>query len=531
MGSKFNLTPLIIRNEKGEIYDVKDLKMDYKTSKFKILEIRTLEDIPIVEISMNDTTLLDIDKNLGTVALVYKSANGEFLNKEVVDLLEKEKLIESKSEEEILYNKIKVEVQFEMDMPKGTELEKAKHTECLKKSISDENSRKYIISKIRKILMQKYDDLEFEKVDKYCYKIFADLYGMGVLQELDDDIEIGEIMVNASVYPKFDCKIYYIKNGKKYKYDKTFKNLEDMKQVFSRTVQFQNKELNGVNNAIVEAVRPNQDRVNIIIPRASEQWVLNIRKFTNFIPSLDMMYQSGTVTPDINELLKVLVKGKSNIGIGGPMGTGKTTFINFLLSHTPPMERKVIIASVPETDTERVLAGHDVCIFNVDEEKGFTFEKHVKASLRTTADRVIIPESRGGEFKQLYEANLKTKGNMFTAHAIDDYGFLDMCVDMYMSSPDCGNESAEYIKDKLCKGIDIIIMMCKLDGKIRIKSISEVEVDENYKFVKMNRLYEFKFDPENPTEGVYSKTGNKITDALKRRLNEQGVPMSLLKEF
>lgn len=531
MSEGFNSTPLIIRDEKGDIYDIKDLKFDFRNSEFKSLEIKTVDDIPITEISMNSSTLLDIDKNLGVVALYYKTSDGKLLDKEIVDLLEKEKTLEIKDEEEIQYLKIKSDVQFEMDMPKGTEIEKGKHTECLKKSISDENARKYILSKIRKILMQKYSYLDSSKIKSYCYRIYSELYGMGILQELDDDMSVGEIMVNASTYPRFDCKIYYIKYGKKYKYEKTFKTLEDLKQVFSRTVQFQNKELNGVNNAIIEAVRPNQDRVNIIIPKASEQWVLNIRKFTNFIPSLDMMYQSGTVTPEINELLKVLVKGKANIGIGGPMGTGKTTFINFLLSHTPPMERKVIIASVPETDTERVLAGHDVCIFNVDEEKGFTFEKHVKASLRTTADRVIIPESRGGEFKQLYEANLKTKGNMFTAHAIDDYGFLDMCVDMYMSSPDCGNESAEYIKDKLCKGIDIIIMMCKLDGKIRIKSISEVEVDENFKFKAMNRLYEFKFDPENPTVGEYKKTKNKISYALKSRLNEQGVPMSALEEL
>lgn len=531
MRSGFNSTPLIIRNELGDIYDIKDLKLDYRTSDFKILEIRTADDIPIKEIPMSNRTLLDIDKNLGTISLIYKTQDKRVITQEVVDLLEKEKLEKSTSEEELLFNKIKEEVKYEMDLPKGTELEKNKHTECLKNSISDENAKKYIVSKIRRFLMQNYEYLDFDVMDEYVYRIYADLYGMGVLQELDDDISIGEIMVNASTYPKFDCKIYYVRSGVKYTYPKTFKNLEEMRQVFSRAVQFQNKELNGVNNAIVEAVRPNQDRVNIIIPKASEQWVMNIRRFSNFIPSLDMMFQSGTVTEEINELLKVLVKGKANIGIGGPMGTGKTTFINFLLSHTPKLERKVIIASVPETDTERVLAGHDICIFNVDEEKDFTFEKHVKASLRTTADRVIIPESRGGEFKQLYEANLKTKGNMFTAHAIDDYGFLDMCVDMYMSSPDCGNENAEYIKNKLCKGIDIIIMMCNLNGKIRIKSISEVEVDENHKFKKMNRLYEYKLDPENPVIGEYTRTENRITDALRDRLNGQGVPMSSLKDF
>ena len=37
------------------------------------------------------------------------------------------------------------------------------------------------------------------------------------------------------------------------------------------------------------------------------------------------------------------------------MGTGKTTLINFLLTYTKPITRKVVIASVSETDIERVL--------------------------------------------------------------------------------------------------------------------------------------------------------------------------------
>lgn len=528
MLDKFHSSPLIIRDENDNIYDVKELRYDFKKSDFKILEIKTQDNIPIKTFEMHDDVLLNIDKNLGNIMLIYKTAEGELLYSEHINLLKKDGEGENKTEEELFYEQIREDVQKEMDMPRGTDLEKAKHTACLREAVSNENSKRYILSKIRKILMQKYEDIEIDIVEKYCYKIYSELYGMDVLQELDDDADVGEIMVNASTFPKFDCKIYYIKNGQKYKYDKSFKNLDSLRQVFSRVIQFNNKELNAVGNAIVEATRPNQDRVNIIIPGASEQWVLNIRKFTNFIPNLAMMMQTGTVTEEINELLKVLVKGKANIGIGGPMGTGKTTFINFLLSHTPAMERKVIIASVPETDTERVLAGHDVCIFNVDEEKNFTFERLVKTSLRTTADRVIIPESRGGEFKQLYEANLKTKGNMFTAHAIDDYAFLDMCVDMYMSSPDCGNESSDYIKDKLCKGIDIVIMMRKAGNKIRIKSISEVTVDENHKFKEMTQLYTFDFDPENPSEGSYVRTGNRLSPELKRRLNEHGVPMSTL---
>ena len=160
------------------------------------------------------------------------------------------------------------------------------------------------------------------------------------------------------------------------------------------------------------------------------------------------MHESGTVNEEIEDLLKLMVKGKANIGIGGGMGTGKTTFINYLLSFTDPMERKTVLASVPEMSTDKVLKGHDVVILNVDESRGFTFDAHMRLALRTTADRIVIPESRGQEFKQVYEANLKTQGNMFTAHAKDDTSFFDMCVNMYLSSPEAGNEKAAPIASR-----------------------------------------------------------------------------------
>jgi pilus assembly protein CpaF len=195
------------------------------------------------------------------------------------------------------------------------------------------------------------------------------------------------------------------------------------------------------------------------------------------------------------------------------------------------LERKVVIASVSETDVDRVLKGHDVGVFNVDEERGFTFEKLLRTSLRTTADRVIIPESRGGEFKQLYEANLKTRGNMFTAHALDDESFMEMCVDMYMSSPEAGSESSLHIKNKLTKGIDIVIIMRKVGNSIRIKSISEIMVTKTGEYAGMSQLYVWTFDPENPLVGKYARTENRLSTRLKTLLNENGVPLSEMEDL
>lgn len=512
-----------------------------KKARLHELKLEMGRDFQIIEVYMDsgdllakqnivDYPYLSLDSELGTVKIIYKDLDDNYIDDEIVDLTVRDDDRKYYTEEELAYKQLKEEIAYEMDNPKGTEKEKTEHTRLLKETSVYDHARRYVLSRIRRLLIAK-ETIPAKEIDGLAYKLYSDLYGLGAIQELDDDPEVGEIMVNAKVFPHFHSDIYYIKNGKKEKYYYQFTNLEQLKNVFDRVIAFNKKAINSVETAIVEATRPNRDRVNIIVPDASENYVLNIRKFTNFVPNLEMMKKSGTVDQFVDKLMDVLVRGKSNIGIGGPMGSGKTTFVNYLLTYTPKIERKVVIASVSETDVDRVLSGHDIVVFNVDEEKGFTFDKLVRTSLRTTADRVIIPESRGGEFKQLYEANLKTRGNMFTAHALDDESFLEMCVDMYMSSPDVGQENSSDIKNKLTRGIDVVIIMRKVGDKIRIKSISEITTDENGTYTGMNCLYKWEFNPEHPLEGRYVRTENRMTDALKQRLNEFGVPMNELRDF
>lgn len=521
MSSRKN--PIVVRKN-GKKYKLLELAFEMGRD-FQVLEMYDTERKPLGNFDVSKNPHLSVDGELEIVRFVYKKRDGSYVGEETLTLLsssEKDALL---SPEEQKYQTTKTRLQVEMENIEGTPLEVARHTELLKEATIHENARNYVLSKIRKYLAT-WNIVTRSELEGYAYRLYADLYGMGVLQELDDDMEIGEIMVNARTFPEFSCAIYYIKNGVKHKYDKTFSNLNDLEKVFDRTISFSKKERNYVENAIIEAVRPNQDRVNMVTPFASDNWLLNIRKFTNFIPNSEMMRKSGTVDEFIERLMGVLVRGKANIGIGGAMGTGKTTFINYLLTYTPPLQRKVVIASVSETDVERVLKGHDVAVLNVDEERGFSFERLLRTSLRTTADRVIIPESRGGEFKQLYEANLKTRGNMFTAHALDDESFMEMCVDMYMSSPDAGHESSVHIKNKLTKGMDVVIIMRQVGDKIRIKSISEIMVDEKGQYAGMNPLYIWTFDPDNPLVGEYKRTKNRLSPRLKHLLNEHDVKMS-----
>ena len=477
----------------------------------------------------NDLKQITLPQELGTVSFGYYK-DKQLVNTQSVDLTATYQKQVQTQELVSDYDQMLDLIKEEMEKLDGTPEENSLQTYLLSRCVIEETAKKTIISKIRNILIKK-TQIEPHLLEQTAYRIFSDLYGLGVIQALDDDPEIGEIEVNAKVFPEFQCKIYYIKNHKKYLYPKSFDSLTDLIRVFNNCIAFENKQINLVENAIIEANRPNKDRVMIITPHATEGYSLNIRKFGCFVPDKTSMLSSGTIDPFIDELFKVLVDGKANIGIGGKMGTGKTTMINYLLTYTPPIERKMIIASVAETDADRVLKDHDLIIGKVDDEKGFTFSKLLRASLRTTSERVIIPEARGEEFKEIFEANLKTKGNFFTAHATDDRGFYEACVDMYMSNPNVTNESSESIRNKLTKGIDIIIIMRQVDGKIRIKSISEVISNEEGKYVGLHPLYVWKYNPETPNEGWYERTEYRLSPKLKEQFNEMGIPYKTLERF
>lgn len=521
--------PVSVRNEYNEVIGLETLTGD-NLDQTRYVSVEKSSKI-LYEIDFADGPFIMVPADMEIVDVVFRNETRAPLKSFTLDLRRHAK-IETRSERsEEQYNYIRGIVSQEMDEPSGTEFERSEHTRLLRDATSSKKAEAYVKSRITNIILNHFN-LKQDRLEELVYRLYGDLYGLGVLQVLDDDPEMGEIMVNAFEYPEFHCDVYYIKNGIKHKYDKTFDSIEELQRAFNNTIRFEGLELNKYENPRIEANRPNGDRVNIIIPDASDNWLMNIRKFTNFTPNLESMKRAGTIDDFTDSIFDILVRGKANIGIGGEMGTGKTTLINFLLTYTEPIERKVVIASVSEMDTNRVLKGHDVAIFNVNDKRNLGFDELLRTSLRTTADRVIIPESRGGEFKELYEANLKTKGNMFTAHAMDDEAFMDVVVDMYMSSDDVNaSETTEFIKDKITKAIDIVVIMAKVGGKIRIKSLSEVSQTEDGKYGGMNRLYEFVADPENPTTGRYVRRDNRLTEGIKTRLNGYGVKRSELDHF
>ena len=519
----FKLNPVSI-SDNGENVRIVQTKQ-YCSDDINKIIIRDSNKRIIETHKVSKELILNLDINLGMITIEYYTDDILECYENLI-LKVTEENIEKLKTNETFYEECKQLIKEKMDFPNGTDREISYHTNLLREITINEKAKKYVLSKIKTELL-KIINMEEKFIDEYTYKIYSEVYGLGAIQDLDERDDIGEIMINAVVFPTFSCSIYYIKDQIKYEHDKKIKSLEELKRIFSRVIEFSNKELNAVENAMIEATRPNGDRVTLEIPEATNNWSLNIRKFSNFLPTEDNMKKYGTINDYSERLLKLATKGFANIGIGGLMNTGKTSLINYMLTYTPKIERKFIIASVPEIDTNKLLKGHDIIIAKVDDEKGFTFSKHLRYALRSTADRIIIPEVRGAEFLEIYKANIQTQGNMFSAHAYDSESFLYMCAEMYKLSLTARNENDEAIINKISKSIDLIVIMTKIGERIVIKEITEVLV-ENGKFRGFNVLQKWIVNENNPLDGHYESTGNKISDKLRKKFNERGIPINEL---
>lgn len=266
----FTKYPLSV-HDNGRTFKLIELAMEPYTE-FVTLDVMSPDGYLLASLKYDGKAVgntFKIDRKLGNVVLVYKNIHGQQVLKEKVDVYKAENRPNMTDPMEIRFQDALKAVKREMDSPEGTSLEIDKHTEMLNKSIVDIDAKKYVYSMIRRTVSRLPDVRETE-LDSYIARIYAKLYGLDIIQELDDDIEVGEIMINATTFPQFNCDIYFIKRQIKYKYDKTFDTFEDMKNVFERAIKFSGKELNAITNAMIEASRPNRDRVNIIIPKASD---------------------------------------------------------------------------------------------------------------------------------------------------------------------------------------------------------------------------------------------------------------------
>ena len=316
--------------------------------------------------------------------------------------------------------------------------------------------------------------------------LFDSLRRLDVLQNLIDDSEITEIMINGP-----DC-IFIEREGRLSRLDTGFESAEKLKDVIQQIVAGCNRVVNEA-SPIVDARLRNGARVNIVLnPIALNGPIVTIRRFPDQPITMEGLIHKNSISPQVAEFLKRLVRAGYNIFISGGTGSGKTTFLNVLSGFIPKDERIITIEDSAELQLQGIQ--NLVCLetrnSNVEGCQEITIRDLIKASLRMRPDRIIVGEVRGPEAADMMQClNTGHEGSMSTGHANSAKDMLLRLENMILMAMDIPLEA---IRRQIASGIDIIIHLGRLrDKSRRVLEIVEVTGYENGRYC-LQTLYEFE---------------------------------------
>lgn len=381
----------------------------------------------------------------------------------------------------------KVRKQVLSDIDVSRDLEDEEIWDIISRAASEEVKQKSISLR---------DRIELEK------RVFDSLKRLDVLQELIDDTEVTEIMVNGP------DSIFYEKNGCIQKYDGRFSSEEKMQDIIQQIVGRHNRVVNQ-SSPIVDTRLVDGSRVNIVLfPISLGGSAISIRKFPKEPYNMEKLIAIGSVSKEVSEMLKLLVKAKYSIFISGGTGSGKTTFLNALSQYIPEDERIITI----EDSAELQLLGAKNIVrmetrnANVEGVMPITIRDLIRTALRMRPDRIIVGECRGAETLDMLSAmNTGHDGSLSTGHANSCRDMLSRMETMVLMGQELPLSA---IRSQIASGINIIIQLGRLrDKSRRVLEIAELDGIVDGEIV-LNTLYQF--------EEISEKDGRVIGELVQK---------------
>lgn len=341
--------------------------------------------------------------------------------------------------------------------------------------------------------------------------VFNAIRRLDVLQELLEDDTITEIMING----KDD--IFLERNGHITKWDKSFENEERLEDIAQKIASLSNKIVN-ISSPIADTRLEDGSRVSIVLPPVALNGpIITIRKFYKDALTMEKLIETGSLTQEAADFLKMAVKSKYNIFISGGTGSGKTTFLNALSEFIDNDERVITIEDAAELQINHVknLVRLEARDANIEGKNEVTIRDLIRASLRMRPDRIIVGEVRGKETLDMVQAmSTGHDGSLSTGHGNSPKDMMTRLETMILMGIDM---PVAAIRQQLTSAIDIIIHLGRLRDKTRrVLQIAEV-VGVSSGEVKFNKLFEFAENAESNGRvlGELKATGNKLVNTQK----------------
>lgn len=380
--------------------------------------------------------------------------------------------------------------------------------------IADDLLEKQVREEVDRYFSGKYVSIEDKAL--LVDQIFSAIRGFGLLDTIINDSTVTEVMINGP------NEIFIEKSGKLMRLEEQFESEENLLDIIQRIVALAGREVNQA-NPIVDTRLQDGSRVNVVLrPISLKGPIVTIRKFSKEPMTVERLIQYGSITPQIADVLKLLVKAKYNIFICGGTGSGKTTFLNAISNFIPSDDRVITIEDSAELQIANVdnLVSLETRNANTSGAGAITIRDLIKSALRMRPDRIVVGEVRGAEALDMLQAmNTGHDGSLSTGHANSTRDMLSRLETMVLTGAE--GLPLDAVRQQIASAVDIIVHLSRLrDRSRKTMEITEVVKYEEGK-IQLNPLYVFQEDESSTVDkviGTLKRTENPMLNDFKLRL-------------
>ena len=328
--------------------------------------------------------------------------------------------------------------------------------------------------------------LNLNERDRLFREIQDEVLGLGPLEPFMQDPTVSDVLVNTHK------QVYVERFGKLELTEAGFKDEGHLRRIIDKIVSAVGRRVDE-STPMVDARLPDGSRVNAIIPPlALDGSILSIRRFAVDPLELEDLLTLKTLTPEVGELLKGIVKARLNVLISGGTGTGKTTMLNVLSRFIPGNERIVTIEDSAELQLKQEhVVRLETRPANIEGRGEITQRDLVRNSLRMRPDRIIVGEVRGAEVLDMLQAmNTGHDGSLTTVHSNSPRDALMRLETLVALSG--FTVAPGFIRKYISSALDIIIQLARLvDGSRKVVSFQEITGMEG-EVVTLQEIFSFE---------------------------------------
>ena len=242
--------------------------------------------------------------------------------------------------------------------------------------------------------------------------------------------------------------------------------------------------------------------------------------------SLSHLVEKRSLTAEMGEFLKGVVRARLNVLVSGGTGCGKTTILNILSGFIPSKERIVTIEDAAELQLRQ---DHVVRLetrpANIEGKGEITQRELLKNALRMRPDRIIVGETRGAEALDMLQAmNTGHDGSLTTIHANNARDALSRVETMV--SMGGMNIATAGLRHYISSALDVIIQLTRLsDGTRKVTGVSEVTGMQG-DIISLQEIFSYEqlgLDQAGKVKGQFKATG--IRPKCMERLKARGVQL------